>query len=755
MQTIAHDAVIALLQATGGGLLLAAFAWVLCRVLPKLTAPVRFWLWWMVGAKFLLGLAFALFGVAALRVPVLNAEHYQAIRGLARQTVAQAAPKPKAAKAGNDAGIVVTGAAQAATTTISEPIAPVFSVTRWRNVVNDAAVTYALPLCAAYLVGIFWQIGTGIHAARRLRVIVVGATQCEDTGTLSDAEAMRERVGLRELPPIFVSLRASAPFVVGTLAPRIVLPASFLAQTSANRQMTLAHEMAHIRRGDILLEIVPVCLRVLFWFLPWAHGAAGEIGSAREEACDLAALAAARKSPGAYAALLVSVAERATSPLPAMAMAQSNSPGYRQVKRRLQTLRREGHGKPPSLLWRGVAVTVVAAQGAATLLPLRPVLARVAVAARAALPAPPAPMYIVTDLGTLGGKESGALAISDAGQVVGAAHVYPRGSHDHAFLWDDGGLHDLAAGSVFRHSQAVAVAENGYVAGFAYRSSYRAGQQNAFLWMGTRRLILPPAPGYRYAKATGISNSGAVVGASLTGRKNAQGATQSQATVWQNNRVRNLGTLGGDHSVALGVGADGVVVGKADLATDETGSRRTHPFAWSNAAGDMHDLGTLGGDSGAATAGNAGGAVVGYAQTAQGATHAFVSPVSSLGFALAKPKDLGTLPGDATSAAYAVNDSGNIVGVSGDGRASSAGRTSSARTSRAAGRTPSAGRTDRAALWLSPDAPAIDLNTRLLRSANSAGWHLETARGINGSGQIVGQGTVRGVRHAFLLTPVP
>ncbi|MBC8141885.1 MAG: DUF3466 family protein [Armatimonadetes bacterium] len=740
MNITVHEAITALLQATGGGLLVATFAWLFCRILSKLSASVRFALWWMVGAKFLLGLAFALFGVAALRVPVLKAEHYQTIRAVARQTVAQAVPARKTAKTKDTPG-ATPGAARTATTAISDPVAPAFRVSWWRQAATDALALYALPLCAAYLAGVVFLIGRGVFAARRLRLSIAGATPCEDTGTLSDAEAMRGRVGLHELPPIFVSLRTSAPFVVGAFVPRIVLPAAFLAQTSANRQMALAHEMAHIKRGDLFWEIVPVCLRVLFWFLPTAHMAANEIAFAREEACDLAALAATRRSPGAYAALLVTVAEHARSPLPAMAMVQGNSPGYVQVRRRLQTLRREGHGKPTSLFWRGVAVAVIVAQGAATALPLRPVLARVAVAARAALPAPPLPVYTVTDLGTLGGKESGALAINDTGQVVGAAHIYPRGSHGHAFLWDDSGLHDLAAGSVYRHSQAVAVAENGYVAGFVYRSSYRAGQQNAFLWNGSRRLILPPAPGYRFAKATGISETGAVVGASLTGRKNALGATQAQATLWQNNRVQALGTLGGDYSVALGVGANGVVVGKADVSEGRTssasGTNRTHPFAWSEEGNEMHDLGTLGGEFGAAMAGNRSGAVVGYAQTARGATHAFVTPVSNLGFALAKPKDLGTLPGDASSAAYAVNDSGNIVGSSGDEPPSSARRTG------------------RAALWLSPDAEAIDLNTRLLPGEKSAGWHLETARGINASGQIVGQGTVRGVRHAYLLTPVP
>src|SRR5205814_6861921 len=33
------------------------------------------------------------------------------------------------------------------------------------------------------------------------------------------------------------------------------------------------------------------------------------------------------------------------------------------------------------------------------------------------------------------------------------------------------------------------------------------------------------------------------------------------------------------------------------------------------------------------------------------------------------------------------------------------------------------------------------------------GWHLDIARGINDSGQIVGTASVGGIKHAFLLTP--
>ena len=85
----------------------------------------------------------------------------------------------------------------------------------------------------------------------------------------------------------------------------------------------------------------------------------------------------------------------------------------------------------------------------------------------------------------------------------------------------------------------------------------------------------------------------------------------SQSLIW-------LGTLGGDGSWALGVSANGVVVGWAFNAAGQL-----HAFRWT-AAGGMQDLGTLGGDLSWANGVSADGSVVvGWAHNAAWQPRAF------------------------------------------------------------------------------------------------------------------------------------
>lgn len=79
----------------------------------------------------------------------------------------------------------------------------------------------------------------------------------------------------------------ACPAVVGALFARIVLPADFEAQYAAGeRALVLAHEEAHLARGDAQINAMVAALRCLQWFNPLAHWAAAHFRFDQELACD-------------------------------------------------------------------------------------------------------------------------------------------------------------------------------------------------------------------------------------------------------------------------------------------------------------------------------------------------------------------------------------------------------------------------------------------------------------------------------------
>jgi probable HAF family extracellular repeat protein len=121
--------------------------------------------------------------------------------------------------------------------------------------------------------------------------------------------------------------------------------------------------------------------------------------------------------------------------------------------------------------------------------------------------------------------------------------------------------------------------------------------------------------------------------------------------------MQDLGTLGGNESLAWGVSADGAVV--VGWAYNAAGQGRA--FRWTASDG-MQDLGTLGGDYSEAYGVSADGAVVvGGAHNAAGQWRAFRWQNGVM-------QNLGTL-GGGRSCAYGVSADGAVVVGESDGRA--------------------------------------------------------------------------------------
>ncbi len=92
---------------------------------------------------------------------------------------------------------------------------------------------------------------------------------------------------------VLISAVAESPSVVGWLRPVILLPAATLAGLEPEQlEAVLAHEIAHIRRHDYLINLVQTLVETLLFYHPAVWWASACIRHERELCCDDSAVAA-------------------------------------------------------------------------------------------------------------------------------------------------------------------------------------------------------------------------------------------------------------------------------------------------------------------------------------------------------------------------------------------------------------------------------------------------------------------------------
>lgn len=126
----------------------------------------------------------------------------------------------------------------------------------------------------------------------------------------------------------------------------------------------------------------------------------------------------------------------------------------------------------------------------------------------------------VTDLGTLGGSSSYALAVSSAGTIVGESRITGDGAV-HAFIDQNSVMTDLGTLPGFTNSIATAINASGEIVGYCYNDANLATQgmtEHAFLYRNGVMYdlnTLYPTSGWTLSAATGINDSGQIVGSGI------------------------------------------------------------------------------------------------------------------------------------------------------------------------------------------------------------------------------------------------
>ena len=151
----------------------------------------------------------------------------------------------------------------------------------------------------------------GLREISRLRRVGVSPVADNIAALLGD---LARRMGLARRVAILESARASVPLVVGHLRPLILLPVSLASQMPvAQLEAILAHELAHVRRHDYLVNLWQTLVETVLFYHPAVWWLSRRMRQERENCCDDLAVAVVENRLE-YGRALLAVAEMQTRP---------------------------------------------------------------------------------------------------------------------------------------------------------------------------------------------------------------------------------------------------------------------------------------------------------------------------------------------------------------------------------------------------------------------------------------------------------
>ncbi len=142
-------------------------------------------------------------------------------------------------------------------------------------------------LVAGWLLGVFglslWHLG-GWAQLQRLRKKMVKQV---DDSLHNKLRLLSEKLRVKQTVQLLESVLVQIPTVVGWLRPAILLPSSALTGLTAEQiEALLAHELAHIRRYDYLVNMLQTVVETLGFYHPAVWWVSHRIRVERENCCD-------------------------------------------------------------------------------------------------------------------------------------------------------------------------------------------------------------------------------------------------------------------------------------------------------------------------------------------------------------------------------------------------------------------------------------------------------------------------------------
>ncbi len=206
----------------------------------------------------------------------------------------------------------------------------------------------AVPASATGWLVAAWAVGVAFGFARLLASYV-------------RIEGIRRRARSHEIggERVLVSADIAIPIAAGFIAPAVILPEAIVATLApADVRRIVAHERAHIRRGDVLGNLVQRSIEALLFFNPWVYAIGRNLVHERESACDDLAVARTGEAED-YAVCLVALA-RGIGHRRAPLLTPSAFGSRNALVTRIDRLLRNGSSRATSLNYYSIAGTVAA-----------------------------------------------------------------------------------------------------------------------------------------------------------------------------------------------------------------------------------------------------------------------------------------------------------------------------------------------------------------------------------------------------------
>src|SRR5438552_777653 len=207
--------------------------------------------------------------------------------------------------------------------TATPPVTPTAPVADRIRAALEPALQWAVLVWFGGVVALSLRLASGWLVTRQLGRV----------GTSSVPDACREAVArlatrLRVTRPVRVleSAVVQVPAVIGWLRPVILLPASALTGlTPLQLDALLAHELAHVRRYDYLVNVIQSVIETLLFYHPAVWWVSQQVREEREHCCDDLAVAVCGDAHF-YATALLGM-ERLRAATPAFALAAAGRGG--------------------------------------------------------------------------------------------------------------------------------------------------------------------------------------------------------------------------------------------------------------------------------------------------------------------------------------------------------------------------------------------------------------------------------------------